>query len=111
MLATSHLFVNTSLHEGFPNTFIQAWMRDVAVLSLRVDPDRVLERRLVGIIAESEESLEAALRRLIDDPSARLGYATRGREHAENHHSLRNADQLAQLLGRFEAASTAPATG
>ena len=54
LLARSHIFVNTSTHEGFPNTFIQSWLREVVVVSLQVDPDQVLERQQVGIAAGSE---------------------------------------------------------
>jgi glycosyltransferase involved in cell wall biosynthesis len=101
LLARSHVFVNTSTHEGFPNTFIQAWMRDVAVLSLSVDPDGVLEHERVGIAAHTEDGLEAALRRLIEDPQLLAAYANRGREHAAAHHSLANTARLLQLIRSY----------
>ena len=36
ILGESHILVNTSDFEGFPNTFIQAWMRRVPVGRMRV---------------------------------------------------------------------------
>ena len=100
LLGRAHIFVNTSTHEGFPNTFIQAWLRQVAVVTLTVDPDGVLEQEQVGIVAHSEPGLTAAVRRLIDHPDVRSAYAERGRRHAEARHSIQNAHELIGLIDR-----------
>jgi glycosyltransferase involved in cell wall biosynthesis len=104
LLARAHILVNTSTQEGFPNTFIQSWLRDVAVVSLQVDPDRVLELKQVGIIAHSEAGLLAGVRSLLGNDELRAAYAKRGRDYAIACHSLSNARELVRLIGAAIAA-------
>ena len=57
LLTQSHILVNTSKQEGFSNTFIQAWMRKVPVVSLQVDPDDVLKKREIGYCSGNFQKL------------------------------------------------------
>jgi glycosyltransferase involved in cell wall biosynthesis len=98
LLARSHVFVNTSILEGFPNTFIQAWMRQVPVVSLTVNPDQVLNKEAVGIHAGSEQALAEAVRALVTNPALLSEYATRAQAYAKRYHSMHNAELLAALI-------------
>lgn len=50
------LFVNTSLQEGFPNTFLQAWRQGIPVISF-VDPDGLIAKHSLGKKAANIEDM------------------------------------------------------
>ena len=50
VLSQASVFINTSLSnkEGFPNTYIQAWMRETPVVTLNCDPDNIIKSQKIG---------------------------------------------------------------
>ena len=98
ILAESDIFVNTSSAEGFPNTFIQAWMREVPVISLGVDVDGILADGEAGFKAHSVEELKSLVERLAGDQELRRTLGVRGRRLAEQRFSTNRIMELTRIV-------------
>jgi glycosyltransferase involved in cell wall biosynthesis len=97
-LATAHLLVNTSTTEGFSNTFIQAWARDVPVVSLHVDPDGVFSSCSPSLHAGNEQRLFELVERLLGDDELRTRLAGDCRRTALEQYTEDNAERLVEIL-------------
>ncbi len=63
------VFVNTSSHEGVPNTFLHAGLGRAAIASLEIDPDGMFDTFAAGVQAHGDfERLLAGVKELLENP-------------------------------------------
>lgn len=102
----ARVFVNTSLREGFPNTFLQAWSRGVPTLSI-VDVGARLDGEPVGQVCADTDAMEQQLRLWSQHPPAWQAASDRALCHFNQRHSADAA--MAAYLRLFGDLATAAA--
>lgn len=100
----ARVFVNTSDIEGFPNTYLQAWIRGVPVVSF-FDPDDVIQREGLGHAVGSLDEMERVVRRLTTDSHAWLETSARCKAYMARSYGEK------QMLAPYLSAVTRAATG
>jgi glycosyltransferase involved in cell wall biosynthesis len=109
----ARLHVNTSDSEGFPNTFLHAWIRRVPVVSF-CDPDGLIERRGLGRHCRNIDEMEAAVEQLLRNPAEGADIGTRAHlfaasEFSAPHIAARYLDLLeSQASALVGAEASAP---
>lgn len=91
-------FVNTSETEGFPNTFLQAWINGAPVVSF-FDPDDIIKKNGLGYSPASFGDLVSAVDGLLSDDDRRRAMSQKVKTYAYNNHSPHSiSNQLIRLL-------------
>ncbi|MDK9557285.1 glycosyltransferase family 4 protein [Marinobacter sp. M216] len=88
LLAQSHILVNTSDYEGFSNTFVQAWMRGVYVVSLNSDPSGLMKRNRLGEKTRTFDRLCEVIEDLSSKPAALADRSYDIAKYALENHSV-----------------------
>jgi glycosyltransferase involved in cell wall biosynthesis len=96
------VFLNTSSIEGFPNTFLQAWIRGVPVVSF-FDPDALVRRLSLGRVASSLDDMREAIRGLLEFDVDRQLIGRRAREFAAREYTTGVAARYLELVDRSSA--------
>lgn len=98
-LRTAKLLVSTSDVEGFSNTFIEAWLRGVPVMSLNVDPDGIIQKHGLGVVEPNIDRLCAKIQSLMNTPEQWAELSERCESFAQTHFDIRTAvDKLESVL-------------
>ena len=93
------LLINTSLHEGYSNTFIQAWLRETPVVSLDVDPDCDICENGLGYHAKGDlNAMVNKIKEFMENPPKLKEMGRKCREYAiKNHDIKKTAEQHYKL--------------
>jgi glycosyltransferase involved in cell wall biosynthesis len=91
------VFVNSSVGEGFPNTFMQAWSRGIPTVSF-FDPQTRLDGDAVGIVVDSVDQMADTVRWLKEDAASWSIAGERSRRAFAQTHSLARVVTLYERL-------------
>ena len=96
--ARAKLFLNTSDSEGFPNSFLQAWVRQVPVISF-FDPDGLITAKDIGIAVPSQSDFVPAISALLQSDNRRMAMGERSRQFVIDHYWSRAVvDEYEELM-------------
>lgn len=106
LFRNAKVFVNTSVHEGFPNTFLQAWSKGVPVATF-FDPDGAVQEHQLGATVVTVEEAVAAI-------DALVGSSGELCRRVQDYYNLNHGEQIVEdylnvfnhLIGIDKAKST-----
>jgi len=84
------ILVNTSMFEGFPHAFIQAWMNYTPVVSLNADPDELICEKGLGFHSKTFYHLVQDVKTLLSKERLRNEMGENGRRYVEKEHDMNN---------------------
>lgn len=102
VIGNAAMLLSTSELEGFPSVFLEAWSSGTPVVSLKIDPDRVIQRKGLGVVSGDSEKAVKDIRSLMQSTEQREEMAHRSRQHVREAHSeeaaIRAVESAIKLL-------------
>jgi glycosyltransferase involved in cell wall biosynthesis len=99
----SSLLINTSLSEGFPNTFLEAWGNCIPIVSLGFDPDEIICRFGLGFHSRNYDDLIDQIHILLKNESLRVKMGVEGRRYVEKEHNVSKViDEFEKIFSKLK---------
>ncbi len=97
------IFVSTSVHEGFPNTFVQSCREGVPIASLSVNPEGFITREQCGFYADGEfEKLVFSVKHLLDNEKDYERMSQNAFRYAQKNHNItKGIEHFRKFLATF----------
>ena len=93
------ILVNTSTMEGFPNTFLEAWINYTPVISLNADPDEVICNEKLGLHSKTFEQIILDIKTLLYNDDTREKMGMNAKKYVEQNHNVKKiANQFEKLI-------------
>ena len=103
ILKKAKLLVNTSDTEGFSNTFIEAWLRGVPVISLSgVNPDNLIKKKSIGFVCENLEEIQNQISKVINDDALFTKMSNKSKKIARDMFDIKKyADNFINIINEL----------
>lgn len=99
----AQLVINTSVYEGFPNTFLESWRFETPVISLSFDLDGLLKNEVGGMLSGDMHKLREDVQNVIEDVQKRSELGASGRQLVSDRYSLKTAaDQYESVIKQYK---------
>ncbi|EMR73001.1 glycosyltransferase [Thermoplasmatales archaeon SCGC AB-539-N05] len=85
----SSILINTSIKEGFPNTYLEAWGNYLPVVTLDFDPDEIICNHKLGLHSKTFEQMMEDIKTLLKDDKLRKEMGINSRRYVEKEHNVK----------------------
>lgn len=80
----------TSIVEGFPNTFLEAWSYQTPLVTT-FDPDNIVEKKQLGLSVSNSNELVSALKNIMTNQELKEKFSRNALIYFKKYHSLENS--------------------